>query len=172
MVGAPSAMSRFYLYKGVPSASLTPVTGPIAELAERDTALIETNRIGWHLLHFMRDSLTSLEEQATRVVAGQIAGLIALWTQLHTFEHGLPRSLAWAAWAFIIGAIARVAPLVTPRRLARFWAGLPVKGALQSGDFIDCESEARVIVHLTEVAETQMTRIRRGLDQSIALACV
>jgi hypothetical protein len=43
-----------------------------AGLAEREQALIETNRVGW------RDSLTSLDEQATRVVAAQIAGLIAI----------------------------------------------------------------------------------------------
>ena len=66
-------------------------------LAEREAALIETNRVGWHLLHFMRDSLTSLEEQATRVVAAQIAGLIAIWTQLGSFESGLPSALIWAA---------------------------------------------------------------------------
>ena len=56
-----------------------------AGLAGREEALIETNRVGWHRLHFMRDSLTSLEEQATRVVAAQIAGLIAIWTQLGSF---------------------------------------------------------------------------------------
>ena len=68
-----------------------------AGLAEREEALIETNRVGWHFLHFMRDSLTSLEEQATRVVAAQIAGLIAIWTQLGSFESGVPRSLIRAA---------------------------------------------------------------------------
>jgi hypothetical protein len=140
------------------------------QLAEREATLLETNRVGWHLLHFMRDSLTSLEEQATRVLAGQIAGFIALWTQLHTFDGGLPRSLAWAAWGLILAALARLAPVVTPRRLARFWSGLPVKDALQGGDHIDCVSEARLIADLTEAAELQMARIRHGLTQSIALS--
>jgi hypothetical protein len=143
-----------------------------ATLAEREAALLETNRVGWHLLHFMRDSLTSLEEQATRIAAGQIAGLIAIWTQLHTFERGLPRSLVWAAWAFVLLAIARLAPLVTPRRLARFWANLPVKDALQRSDCIDCHAESKVILDLTEAAEKQMDRIRVGLNHSIALGCL
>jgi hypothetical protein len=142
--------------------------GPV----EREAGLVETNRVGWHLLQFMRDSLTSLEEQATRIAAGQIAGLIALWTQLHTFEAGPPRSLAWAAWAVLLFAIVRLAPLVTPRRLARFWKGLPVKGALTSGDCIDCDAEARLIVELTEATERQMSRIRSGLNASIALGCL
>src|SRR5439155_10253912 len=72
------------------------------------------------------------------------------------------------AWAFVLAAIGRLAPLVTPRRLARFWSGLPVKDALQRGDHIDCASEARLITELTEAAERQMARIRRGLGQSLA----
>jgi hypothetical protein len=141
-------------------------------LAEREAALIETNRVGWHLLHFMRDSLTSLEEQATRVVAAQIAGLIAIWTQLGSFESGLPRSLIWVAWACLLLAIARLAPLVTPRRLTRFWASLPVKAALQNRESIDCDAESKLITDLTEAAERQMNRVRQGLSQSIALGCL
>jgi len=138
-----------------------------ARPAECEAALLETNRVRWHLLHFTRDSLTSLEEQATRVLAAQIAGLIAIWTQLHTFDRGLARSLVWTAWGFALVAPARLAPLVTPKRLGRFWRGLPVQDALR-GD-IDCEQEARLITELSESAERQMARIRRGLAQSIAL---
>jgi hypothetical protein len=141
-------------------------------LAEREAALIETNRVGWHLLHFMRDSLTTLEEQATRIAAAQIAGLIAIWTQLGSFESGLPTSLIWAAWASLLLAIGRLAPLITPRRLARFWAGLPVKSALLNGESIGPDTESKVILDLTEAAERQMVRIRNGLNHSIALGCV
>ena len=140
-----------------------------AQLVEREAALLETNRVGWHLLHFTRDSLTSLEEQATRVLAAQIAGLVAIWTQLHTFDRGVPRSLVWAAWTCALVAPARPAPLVTPKRLGRFWTGLPVKDALRRGNHIDCEAEARLITELSETAERQMARIRRGLAQSIVL---
>ena len=137
-------------------------------LAEREAALIETNRVGWHLLHFMRDGLTSLEEQATRVVAAHIAGLIAIWTQLGSFESGLPSALIWAAWASLLLAIGRLATLVTPRRLTRFWASLPVKGALQNSESIDTSAESKLIIDLTEAAERQMNRVRQGLGQSIA----
>ena len=140
-----------------------------SQLAERGAALFETNRVGWHLLHFTRDSLTSLEEQATRVLAAQIAGLIAIWSQLHTFDRGLARSLAWAGWVFALAAPVRLAPLVTPKRLGRFWSALPVKDALLRGDHIDSESEARLIVELSETAERQMDRVRPGLAKSIAL---
>jgi len=117
-----------------------------AQLAEREAALVETNRVGWHLLH-----------------------LVAIWTQLHTFDRGVPRSLVWAAWAFALVAPARLAPLVTPKRLGRFWTGLPVKDALRRDNHIDCEAEARLITELSQTAERHMARIRRGLAQSIVL---
>ena len=44
--------------------------------------------------------------------------------------------------------------------------------ALQRGDHIDCDTEARLITDLTEAAERQMARIRRGLGQSIILSCL
>ena len=124
------------------------------ELPEGQAALQDTNRVGWHLLHFLRDSLTSLEEQATRVLAAEVAGLIAVWSQLHTFERGLPRSLVWAAWGFTLAAPIRLGPLVTPKRLGRFWAGLPVKDTLQRGDHIDGKAEARLIMDLSEGGRT------------------
>ena len=39
-------------------------------------------------------SVRSIEDTATRVVAAQVAGLIALWTQLGNFEDGPPEVLA------------------------------------------------------------------------------
>jgi hypothetical protein len=65
----------------------------------------------------------------------------------------------------------RLAPLVTPRRLTRFWSGLPVKDALRGRNHIDCAGEARLITELTDATERQMARIRHGLGQSIALSC-
>jgi hypothetical protein len=47
--------------------------------------------------------VSSLEDGATRVAAAQVAGLIALWTQLYTFEDGPPEVLAWAAWVIALG---------------------------------------------------------------------
>jgi hypothetical protein len=35
-----------------------------------------------------------MEDRATRIVATQLAGLIALWTQLLTWEDGVPAVLA------------------------------------------------------------------------------
>src|SRR5437879_12198338 len=122
--------------------------------------------VGWHLLHFTRDSLTSLEEQATRVLAAQIAGLVAIWTQLHTFDRGVPRSLVWAAWAFARVAPARLAPLVTPKRLGHFWTGLPAKDALRRDNHLDCEADSRLITELSETADRPHDRMRRASAQA------
>ena len=135
------------------------------ELPEGQVALQDTNRVGWHLLHFLRDSLTSLEEQATRVLAAE-------GTMYVPSDEKGPRSLLWAAWGFALAAPIRLAPLVTPKRLGRFWAGRPVKDTLQRGDHIDGKAEARLIMDLSEAAERQMARIRRGLAQAIALSLI
>jgi len=74
----------------------------------------------WHVLRFVQESVARLEDGATRVAAAQVAGFVALWTQLTTFERGPPRVLAWIAWAILLGALGSLAPVVTPRRLARF----------------------------------------------------
>jgi hypothetical protein len=62
-------------------------------------------RIAWEILHLLQLSIRSIEDTATRVVAAQVAGLIALWTQLGNFENGPPEVLAWTAWAILVGSI-------------------------------------------------------------------
>lgn len=39
-------------------------------------------RVGLELLHLLRPSVRRLEDTATRVAAAQIAGVVALWTQV------------------------------------------------------------------------------------------
>lgn len=77
----------------------------------------------WHALAVVQASVTSMEESAARIVAAELAGLIALWTQLFTFERA-PQVLAWSAWLALAGALLLLAPVVTPRRLARFWTSM------------------------------------------------
>ena len=48
-----------------------------------------------------------------------MAALIALWTQLYTFEEKLPRTLVWIAWSALILALAGAAWLITPGRMHR-----------------------------------------------------
>lgn len=110
--------------------------------------------------------MSSLEDGATRVAAAQVAGLIALWTQLDTFEDGPPEVLAWAAWVSIIVAVSLLGPLITPRRLARFWAGLPLKSLLAYDEPV---KEQELITELCETMQRQINRLRRGMTFSIAL---
>jgi hypothetical protein len=89
-----------------------------------------TTRIGWELLEFSRSSLANLEENASRVVAAQTAGLIALWVALYTYEEAVPKGFAWAAWSMLLLSIAWLGRLATPRRLARFWERCRIEGRL------------------------------------------
>lgn len=123
-------------------------------------------QVAWELLEFTRAALTSLEDGATRVAAAQVAGLIALWTQLSNFENGPPEILAWAAWVIVIVAVSLLGPLITPRRLARFWAGLPLKSLLA---YDEPAKEQELINELCETMQRQINRLRRGMSVSIAL---
>jgi hypothetical protein len=53
------------------------------------------------------------------LIPAQVSALIALWTQLYTFEETLPHALVWAAWAVLIVALVGAAWLITPGRLQR-----------------------------------------------------
>lgn len=117
----------------------------------------------------MREAIASMEDGATRIAAAQVAGLVALWTQLWTFESGPPRVLAWLAWGVLVVAIILLGPIVTPRRLARFWERLVIS------DLLAVDSGAReeeLIRALHAAMEGQMRRLRRGMRTSVALGVV
>jgi hypothetical protein len=114
----------------------------------------------------MRETLTSLEDGATRVAAAQTAGMIALWTQLSNFEDSAPEVIAWAAWVILILALTVLGPLVTPRRLARFWAKLPLGNVLA---YDEPAKEQELIGELCATMQGQIIRLRRGMTLSIIL---
>ena len=114
----------------------------------------------------MRESLTSLEDGATRIAAAQTAGLIALWTQLHTFEDGAPEVIAWGAWVLIVLGLAVLGPLITPRRLARFWARLPLGNLLGYDEPV---KEQALVTELCSTMQGQIIRLRRGMTLSTIL---
>jgi hypothetical protein len=122
--------------------------------------------VAWELLEFTRETLSSLEDGATRVAAAQVAGLIALWTQLYTFEGGPPEVIAWTAWALIVVSLSMLGPLVTPRRLARFWASLPIGNLLA---YDQPAKEQELIDELCDTMQGQIHRLRRGMTLSIAI---
>lgn len=125
-------------------------------------------RVAWHMLHLVQLSVRSLEETATRVVAAQVAGLIALWTQLGEFENGPPEVLAWAAWTVLVVSIVGLGVVVTPRKVNRFWAALS-DSAPASGSQIDEAAELELVGTLADHLREQRARIQRLLQLSIAL---
>jgi hypothetical protein len=130
--------------------------------------------VGWELLEISRSSLSNLEESASRVVAAQVAGLIALWTQLYTFEETLPHAFGWAAWSLLVISIGWLGRLVTPRRLARFWERCRIEGRLlklKSASF-DEDEEAQLIQDLGETLSAQIRDLRHGTHVSIVLGLV
>ena len=123
--------------------------------------------VAWELLEFGRESVASLEDGATRIAAAQVAGLIAVWTQLGTFENGPPQVLAWLGWGLLILSVSLLAPTVTPRRLARFWEGMLARDILA----IDSTAKEEEIVRTLSIAmEGHMQRVRRGMTVSVIIA--
>jgi hypothetical protein len=125
-------------------------------------------RVGWELLHLLQLSVRSLEDTATRVVAGQIAGLIALWTQLYTFEEPLPQSLAWASWVLLIASITVLGVRITPRRLSTFWEHLDF-GRELCAEPLDEANEEKILTNLSDALRAHRDRLQRAIRQSVLL---
>ena len=128
--------------------------------------------VAWRLLAFSRENLRTLEENTVRVAAAQIAGLIALWTQLYTFNEVVPAVLAWTALIMFFVSILFLARLVTPRRLARFWESVPMPDVLAGDAQLSFEEEAVIVRELTASMRLQIERLRHGLRRSIAIALI
>jgi hypothetical protein len=125
-------------------------------------------RVAWEMLHLVELSVRSIEDTATRVVAAQVAGLIALWTQLGNFENGPPEVLAWAAWAILLGSIVGLGIVVTPRRVNRFWTALS-NSAATSESQLDEAGELELIGSLANLLREQRASIHGLLQLSIGL---
>jgi hypothetical protein len=119
-------------------------------------------------LHLLQLSVRSLEDTATRVVAGQVAGVIALWTQLYTFEEAVPKALAFLAWGLLLASIAVLAIRITPRRLSIFWERLDRGGEL-STRALEESDEAQIIEELSDALRSQRERLRRAVRTSVLL---
>ncbi len=120
----------------------------------------------------MQGSVARLEDAATRVAAAQVAGFVALWTQLWTFENGPPRVLAWLAWAVLLAAVALLAPVITPRRLARFWSRILPRAGQAVGETVDTDAELVIVQDVIEQLARQYERMFRSLRISIGAALV
>jgi hypothetical protein len=127
-------------------------------------------RVAWELMRLSEAGLLSLEERGSRIVPAQVAGLVALWTTLHNFSGGAPKSLAWAGWAVLLVSIATLAPLLAPRRVARFWGGLVPDDLVATSRVSGPEAEAALVGDIAQAMETQMGRLRRAVSAGIVLA--
>jgi hypothetical protein len=125
-------------------------------------------RVAWEMLHLVELSVRRLEETATRVVAAQVAGLIALWTQLGNFENGPPEALAWGAWAILLVSIVGLGVVVTPRRVSRFWTALSDSAPTVESQ-LDEAGELELIDMLAGLLRAQRASIHRLLQLSIQL---
>lgn len=126
-------------------------------------------RVGWELLHLLQLSVRSLEDTATRVVAAQLAGVIALWTQLYTFEETAPETLAWTAWGVVIVSIALLGMRITPRRLSAFWQRLDASSGSRCDEPLDEEQEAGIVEELSTALRAQRDRLQRAVRTSVGL---
>jgi hypothetical protein len=125
-------------------------------------------RVGWELLHLLQLSVRSLEDTGTRVVAGQIAGVIALWTQLYTFEEALPKAFAWLAWTVLLVGIAVLGMRITPRRLSVFWRQLDLSSE-SSLEPLDEGDEVAILGELSAALRSQRERLQRAVRTSVVL---
>jgi hypothetical protein len=119
-------------------------------------------------LHLLQLSVRSLEDTGTRVAAGQVAGVIALWTQLGTFEESVPKALAWLAWAALLAAIAALGVRLTPRRLSAFWRRLDIRSAISAETF-DESQEEEILDELSDALRSQRDRLQRAVRTSLML---
>jgi hypothetical protein len=131
-----------------------------------------TVRIAWEILHLLQLSVRSIEDTATRVVAAQVAGLIALWTQLGEFENGPPEVMAWTAWAILLVSITALGLVVTPRRVTRFWSRLATSSLLVTKAALDEDDELEMIDDLCDALRAQRESLHRMLRASITLGLV
>jgi hypothetical protein len=125
-------------------------------------------RVAWEVLHLVELSVRTTEDTATRVVAAQVAGLIALWTQLGQFEDGPPEVLAWTAWGILVVSIVGLGVVITPRRVNRFWTALS-DSAPTSQAQLDEAGELELIGKLADLLREQRTKIHGLLQLSIVL---
>jgi hypothetical protein len=130
-----------------------------------------TMRAGWELIKSLRAALLSLEERATRLVPALVAGVVALWTQLGSFDAGAAEILAWIAWTLLIVALLNLGVLVMPKRLAQFWDGLvPPEVVLAKPRPLRRHEEAAIASRLSAELHAQTERLRSGFRLTVALS--
>lgn len=152
------------------------LTANVASIATDGGTLVRddmdhTMRVAWELIAMLRANLLSLEERATRVVPAEMAGLIALWTQLYTFDRRAAIVLVWAAWAMLIVAIFVLARVVMPSKLEQFWDSLvPPELVLADLKPLGLDEEAGIAAEISTAIHDQIETLRRRFRLAVALS--
>ena len=140
-------------------------------MEQRDSAAVEPSaaRVGWELLRLLQESLASIEETASRILAAQVAGTIALWTTLFTFENGPPRVLAWLALGVLIMSIALLGAFLRPRRVVRFWDRVVPEDLFAARRSVSLEEETRTVRAISAAMRDHRDQLERGVAVSVPL---
>jgi hypothetical protein len=120
----------------------------------------------------LQESLVALEETASRVLAAQVAGTIALWTQLYTFEEGPPEAMAWIALFVLIGSICFLGLFLRPRRLVRFWDQAIPDELFGVKRPVMPEEESAIVDHIATTMRRQRDALERGIRVSVPFGIV
>jgi hypothetical protein len=126
-------------------------------------------RVGWELVRLLQESLVTLEATASRVLAAQVAGTIALWTQLYTFEDGPPEVMAWIALIAFVASISFLGVFLRPRRIVRFWDRAIPDELFAVKRPVGLDEEADVIRHISSSMRHQRDLLERGIRVSVPL---
>jgi hypothetical protein len=94
--------------------------------------------------------------------------VIALWTQLGTFEEGVPKAFAWLAWAALLVSIGILAVRITPRRLSDFWRHLDLSTAAAT-QALDEGEEEKIIDELSNAFRSQRDGLQRAVRTSVLI---
>jgi hypothetical protein len=111
----------------------------------------------------------ALEETGSRVLAAQVAGTIALWSQLHTFEDGPPEVMAWIALLLFIGSLCFLGFFLRPRRLVRFWDRAIPDEVFAVKRSITPEEEGTIVEHISTAMRGQRDSLERAIRVSLPL---
>ena len=152
-----------------PPTPLEPRSDLVEPAAPADESPAETGFVSyadyeaWEFVHLLAAHLGSLETRAAIIMPAQVAALIALWTQLYTFEEAVPHALAWAAWsAFLLGLVG-AAWLITPNRLTRTsLLGYGLHTRPETG-------RAEIVEELSGIIQHRVRRLHIGLIVSVGL---
>src|SRR5262245_8607825 len=164
---------RMMMRRSVAAANRTSdlIDGLAFAPGETHADLGQTMSVAWQLIASLRSTLRSLEERATRIIPAEIAGLVALWTQLYAFDPGVPKAMAWAAWGTLLLALLLLAKLVVPSRRARFWDTLvPPEVVLSDPRALSPEAAATIANEVSRSLHVQIDRLRRGFRTTAALS--